>query len=223
MVVVLVCVCVCGGATMGMSSPGWSCGFISMCAAALRQVCWAIRLRYLTSISRVTVKLKFRLKRCLQADIHSLGGGFKVRFSLFSLLYAHVPWRNVSTFHNICVRHVTFHAAEQCQYYFCGLGNGVWMRLLATSLFFLFILGGSRSENWEENLHHCSRSSCCKLRPWQFAQIHMPQSVVILIYMKISGRCVHVSFITSAVGDFPCLTEQGCFSFSDVPLWLMYA
>lgn len=48
------------GGSMGMSSPGWSCGFISMWAAALRQVCWAIRLSYLTCISRVTVKLKFR-------------------------------------------------------------------------------------------------------------------------------------------------------------------
>lgn len=74
----VVCMCVCwggGGTTMGMSSPGWSCGFISMCAAALRQVCWAIRLRYPTSISCVTIKLKFRLKLCFQADIHSLRGG----------------------------------------------------------------------------------------------------------------------------------------------------
>lgn len=79
---------------------------------------------------------------------------------------------------------------------------------LLFSLF--FILGGGRSENWEENLHRCSRSSLHNLRPWQFAQIHMPQYVVILIYMKISGRRAHVSFITWVEGDFHCITEQGC-------------
>lgn len=51
----------------------------------------------------------------------------------------------------------------------------------------------------------------------------MPEYVVILIYMKISGRCGHVSVITSVVGDFLCLTEQGCFSFSGIPLRLMHA
>lgn len=136
-----------------------------------------------------------------------------------------MPWRKLSAFHNICVWHVTFYAAEQCQYYFCDLGNRVC--ITGHFFFYIIILGGGRSENWEENLHRCSRSSLHNLRPWQFAQIHMPQYVVILIYMKISGRRAHVSFITSQEGDFHCITEQGAVlapaQYKTILLWMTHA
>lgn len=69
------------GGTMGMSSPCWSCGFISMCGEALHQVYWLIMLsippQYLKAISNVAVKLEFGLniiliflcKHCIYTQI----------------------------------------------------------------------------------------------------------------------------------------------------------
>lgn len=171
----------------------------------------------ISELNIVTVKLllgQYYIEISLQVvyintDFHCGGGRFKWSFLLYRQLRAYVSQRKALAFHNLCVWHATFNAAEQCQYYLCGSVWRAMMKTVSECDYWSPPFGVRKSRGKSESER--SRHLNSKLRPWRFVQFHMPQKVVVLIYMKISQNCVHVSLIISPVGDFHCFTKQDCF------------
>lgn len=121
-------------ATMGMSSPRWTCGFISMSAAPVAPLmmlgtrCSTSGAKFLEirmvgpSIALIIINICAWVLQIHPDFLWCPAGGFKWRFLLYRLT------REVLTFHNICVWHATFHAARPCQYCLYGLYAGVWQQ-----------------------------------------------------------------------------------------------
>lgn len=121
-------------ATMGMSSPRRTCGFISMSAAPVARLmmrgtrCSTSGAKLLEirmvgpSIALIIINICAWALQIHPDFLRCPAGGFKWRFLLYRLT------REVLTFHNICVWHATFHAARPRQYCLYGLYAGVWQQ-----------------------------------------------------------------------------------------------